>query len=207
MRSSRFLVLGIGGGVIFTAFALISTSVATEDSTRAPSKTSGRRVEEIYIARSFRESREVPTEFCSKSRTGFDDAVSEDHFTFRSISINASDGKMIDNNVRTIGRLRACFGSTNDSKLQNFYAEGSLGAVTFTGKGECLANKADYPEAGITGIRCFLHLSDLPTEYVGGELTTNSIRSRNVLGGVSDPPGYTQPSIATIRLWKRSTES
>ncbi len=114
---------------------------------------------------------------------------------------------MINDNVRTVGKLRACFGSTNDPKLQNFYAEGSLGAVVFTGKGECLANKSDYPEAGITGVRCFLHLGGLTPEYFGGELTTNSIRSRNVVGGVSDPPGYTQPSIATIRLWKRRSES
>jgi hypothetical protein len=27
-----------------------------------------------------------------------------------------------------------------------------------------------------------------------------------VLGGVSDPPGYTQPSIATIRLWRKRPE-
>jgi hypothetical protein len=206
MRSLQVLVLGIVGGVIFAALAHISTSVATEDSTRAPGKTPGSRVEDIYIVRSFRESRDKPTDFCSQSRTGFGDAASEDHFTFRSISIRTSDGKMTDNDVRTIGRLRACFGSTNNPTLQNFYAEGSLGAVTFTGKGECLANQTDYPEAGITGIRCFLHLSGLPPEYVGGELTTNSIRSRNVLGGVSDPPGYTQPSIATIRLWKRRDE-
>jgi hypothetical protein len=85
--------------------------------------------------------------------------------------------------------------------------EGSLGAVTFSGKGECLASKSDYPEAGITGVRCFLHLSGLTPEYLGGELTTNSIRSGNVLGGVSDPPAYTQPSIATIRLRRRRTES
>lgn len=199
-------MLCIRAGVIFAGLAHISTSLATEDPTRAPDKTSGSRVEEIYIARSFRESRGKPTDFCSQSRTGFGDATSEDHYTFRSISTRASDGKMTDNDVRTIGRLRACFGPINNSTLQNFYAEGSLGAVTFTGKGECAANQTDYPEAGITGVRCFLHLSDLSSEYVGGELTTNSVRSRNVLGGVSDPPGYTQPSIATIRLWKRRDE-
>jgi hypothetical protein len=206
MRSLQVLVLSIGGGVIFAALVHIATNVAAEDSTRAPGKTLDSRVEEIYIARSFRESRDKPTDYCSQSRTGFGDATSEDRYTFRSISTRASDGKMTDNDVRTIGRLRACFGPTNNPALQNFYAEGSLGAASFTGKGECLANQADYPEAGITSTRCFLHLSGLPSEYVGGELTTNSVRSRNVLGGVSDPPGYTQPSIATIRLWKRRDE-
>jgi hypothetical protein len=27
--------------------------------------------------------------------------------------------------------------------------------------------------------------------------------SRQAIGGISDPAGYVQPSIATIRLWKR----
>ncbi len=207
MGYSRVLVLGMRRAVIFAALAFISTSGAAADSTRAPPKTSDRRVEEIYIARSLRESRDTPTEFCSKSRAGFDNASSEDHYTFRSIAVRPSDGKLVDDNVRMIGRLRACFGSTDNPQLQNFYAEGVLGGVAFTGRGECLASKADYPEPGITRSRCFLHLDGLPTEYIGGELTTNSIRSRNAVGDLSDPPGYTQPSIATIRLWRHRTES
>jgi hypothetical protein len=199
-------MLGIAGGVMVATLAHISTSSATEDSSVASGKTPGSRVEEIYIARSFRESRDKPTDFCAQSRSGFGVATTEDHFTFRSIAIRASDGKMTDNDVRIIGRIRACFGPTNNPTLQNFYAEGSLGAVIFTGKGECQVNRTDYPEAGITSVRCFLHLSGLPPEYVGGELTTNTIVSRKVLGGESDPPGYTQPSIATIRLWKRRAE-
>jgi hypothetical protein len=207
MRYSRVLMLGISGVLIFTALAFISTTGAADDSTKAPPKTSEHRIEEIYIARSLRESRDTPTEFCSLARAGFDNVSSEDHYTFRSIAVRPSDGKLVDNNVRMIGRLRACFGSTNNPQLQNFYAQGVLGGVAFTGRGECLASKADYPESGITRSRCFLHLDGLPTEYIGGELTTNSIRSRNVVGDQSDPPGYTQPSIATIRLWRRRTES
>lgn len=207
MRYSQVLMLGIRGAVIFTALASISTSGAAEHSAKAPPKMSDRRVEEIYVARSLRESRETPTDFCSKSRAGFENVTSEDHYTFRSIAVRSSDGRLVDDNVRMIGRLRACFGSTDNPQLQNFYAEGVLGGVAFTGRGECLASKADYPESGITRSRCFLHLDGLPTEYIGGELTTNSIRSRNVVGALSDPPGYTQPSIATIRLWRRRTES
>jgi hypothetical protein len=178
--------------------ALLATSLAAETPLSQISP-----VEEIYVARSLRETRAAPTEFCAKSRVGFDNATSEDTYTFRSTRVRASDGRIVDDNVQAIGQLRACFGSTDDPKLLNFYAEGALGSTNFTGRGECLAGKADYPEAGITTSRCFLHLGNLPEEYVGGELTTNSIRSRNVTGAVSDPPGYTQPSIATIRLWKR----
>ena len=188
------------------AASLFTPRVLAEDPNYPPTKTSSSSVEEIYVVRSWRESRDTPTEFCAQSRTGFDKATSEDHYTFRSISIQTSNGQMINNDVRTIGRLRACFGSTADPKLLNFYAEGALADVTFKGQGECLANKSDYPEPGIISTRCFLHLSGLPPQYVGSELTTNSVRSRNPLGGVSDPPGYTQPSIATIRLWKHRPE-
>jgi hypothetical protein len=93
-------------------------------------------VEEIYIARSVRESRNPPTEFCK-------------------------------------------------------------------GLGECRLTKTDFPEKGMSAWRCFLDLSNLPSGYVGGQLTTNTMNSRNTLGMESDPGGYTQPSIATIRLWKK----
>jgi hypothetical protein len=207
MRSSGMIFLGVGVGLMLAAISLISTREAVGDPAQAPGRTNDRRFEDIYVVRSLRESRDSPTEFCARSHSGFDDATSEDRYTFRSISIRVSDGRMMDNDVHSVGRLRACFGNTNDPKLQNFYAEGSLGRITFTGRGECLANKTDYPEAGITGVRCFLDLGGLSAEYIGGELTTNSIRSRKVIGGVSDPPGYTQPSIATIRLWRQRTGS
>ena len=61
----------------------------------------------------------------------------------------------------------------------------------------------NFPEAGITSVRCFLVLSNLPSPYVAGVLTTNTVASRKPLGDESDPPGYTQPSIATIRLWRK----
>jgi hypothetical protein len=204
MRFSR--VVNILVAAIVTASSLTPPSRAAEDPSHAPPKTSASGVEEIYVVRSWRESRDTPTDFCAQSRTNFDKLTSEDHYTFRSISIQTSNGRMIDNDVKTVGRLRACFGSTADPKLQNFYAEGALGDATFKGRGECLIYKDDYPEPGIISLRCFLHFSGLPAPYVAGELTTNSIRSRNVLGGVSDPPGYTQPSIATIRLWRKRPE-
>ena len=203
MRCSR--------GVIILAAAIVAASSLTppsraEDPSHVSSKTSASGVEEIYVVRSWRESRASATEFCAQSQTNFDNITSEDHYSFRSISVQTSNGRVVDNNVKTVGRLRACFGSTADPKLQNFYAEGALGETTFKGRGECLVYKEDYPEPGIVSLRCFLHFSDLPAPYLAGELTTNSIRSRNVLGGVSDPPGYTQPSIATIRLWKQRSE-
>jgi hypothetical protein len=204
MRCSR--VVNILLAAIVAASSFTPPSRAAEDPNHASSKASPSGVEEIYVVRSWRESRETPTDFCDQSHTNFDKLTSEDRYTFRSISIQTSNGQIIDNDVKTVGRLRACFGSTADPQLQNFYAEGALGDATFKGRGECLVYKDDYPEPGIISLRCFLHLSGLPAPYMAGELTTNSIRSRNVLGGVSDPPGYTQPSIATIRLWRKRPE-
>jgi len=166
-------------------------------------QVAGDHVEQIYVVRSLRESRGAPTEFCGEERTRVGKARVEDQFTVQSIAIRGSDGLIIDANVRTVGRLHACFGPTSDPAVSSFYAEGALGSVTFTGRGECRTAKADYPEPGLRVQRCFLDLSDLPSGYVGGQLTSNTINSRKNLGDKSDPPGYTQASIATVRLWKR----
>jgi hypothetical protein len=53
---------------------------------------------------------------------------------------------------------------------------------------------------------CFADLSDPAYKYVGGQLTTNTMGSLKLLGVESDPLGYAQPSIATIRLWKKRAE-
>ena len=86
-------------GVIVAASSFISVTAAAEDPNHASSKTSASGVEEIYVVRSWRESRATPTEFCAQSHTNFDNLTSEDHFTFRSISIQTSNGRMIDNDA------------------------------------------------------------------------------------------------------------
>lgn len=201
MRSLVTLLAATGCALVVGG--LYSTSETEAFQSDRPRRASDSRVEDIYIARSMRESRVTPTAFCAEGRIGFGGPTFEDQYTFRSTATRSSDGLMIDANVQTIGRFHACFGSTPDPKLLSFYAEGALGTVTFTGRGECRTAKEDYPEPGMTVYRCFLELRDLPGGYVGGQLTTNTMGSRNVLGEETDPPGYTQVSIATIRLWKR----
>lgn len=160
-------------------------------------------VEEIYIARSVRESRVAPTEYCTEARTGFKSTI-EDQFTFRSTASRATDGRMIDTNLKTIGSGHGCFGLTADHPATyGFYMELLLGKTALKGIGECLQAKADFPERELTVFRCFLDLSDPLGNYVGGQLTTNTMGSLKLLGVDSDPPGYAQPSIATIRLWKK----
>lgn len=160
-------------------------------------------VEEIYIARSLRESREAPSAFCAPSRTGFGEARTEDRYTFWSVAVRGSDGRITDTRVQQVGDLRACFGPLPEAGGSFFYAEGALGEVAFTGRGDCRGSPEASPEPGMSVTRCFMDLSDLPSEYVGGRLTTNTMGSRATLGDLSDPPGYTQPSIATVRLWRR----
>jgi hypothetical protein len=163
-------------------------------------------VEEIYIGRSVREAHATTlTAYCDQTKIHFT-ATSEDRFTFRSTATRATDGRMVDTNVQTIGDLHACFGPTEDAAISNFYAEGNLGSVAFTGIGECRVVKPNFPEPGLFPLRCFLDLSRLPAGYTAGELTTNSVLSRKVLGTETDPPGYTQASIATIRLWRVQKE-
>ena len=168
----------------------------------SPSKTSAQ-VEDIYVAHAQRESRSAPTAFCDQNRIGFGRALFEDRFTLRSIQTRSADGLVVNADVQTIGNMRVCFGVTADSATLNFHAEGTLAGVAFTGTGECLTVKRDFPERGITVMRCFLDLGILPAGYVGGQLTSNTVLSRVAVGGVSDPEGYTQPSIVTVRLWKQ----
>jgi hypothetical protein len=87
--------------------------------------------------------------------------------------------------------------------VRNFHLELQLGNTALKGIGECRTVKTDFPELGLKVSRCFLELSAPLGRYIGGQLTTNTMVSRKLLGVDSDPPGYTQPSIATIRLWKK----
>lgn len=160
-------------------------------------------LEEIYVARSVRESRIPPTAFCAGTKTGFNSDAFEDRYTLRSIASRASDGRIVDANVSTIGMGHACFGRTPDPAILNFYLELQLGKAMLTGIGNCRVTKSGFPEQGLIVWHCFLSLSDPFGEYVGGQLTSNTITSRKELGLETDPVGYTQSSIAAIRLWKK----
>lgn len=161
-------------------------------------------VEDIYLLRSIREHSEPVAGWCSATRTGFEPfpADAERSFSFWSVRSNPEDGKVVDAKAARVAELRACFGATGERPRQNFYAEIKLGSLSFQGKGECLALMIDVPETGLFPVRCQLVLSGLPAPYVGGLLTTNTMTSKAGYGGDTDPPGYTQASIATIRLWK-----
>jgi hypothetical protein len=181
---------------------LVTGVVVDAQSNRTPQRAASKtQVEEIYVVRSVNESRIAPTDFCAPARTGIADPVAEGRYSFRSISINASDGRVLDTNVKPIGSGHGCFGATAGG-VRKIYGELMIGSKTFKGTGEC-RQKSDFPERGINEFHCSVDLSSPDDQYVAGLLTTSSISSLQDAGLETDPPGYTQSSIATIRVWKK----
>jgi len=194
--------------VSIAAIALIATlcmpvasAPSSKHSSEASPETSS---EDIYILRSIREPAEPTSGGCASSKTGFDPFASDAERTFSFWSISSdSDGHVVNAKVRRVARLRACMGPTSERARQNFYAEIELNGMSFRGSGECTALLLDFPESKLFPVRCQLVLSGLPPPYVGGLLTTNTMTSAAAFGADTEPPGYTQASIATIRLWRK----
>lgn len=164
-------------------------------------------LESIYVLRSIREERAPVADECASSKTGFEPfpTDAERFFSFWSVSAGSEDGKVVDAKRARVAELRGCFGPTQDRARQNFYGEIQLGTIAFRGSGECVALMIDFPEKGLFPVRCHLVLKDLPAPFVGGLLTTNTITSGARFGGDTEPAGYTQASIATIRLWRQKS--
>lgn len=161
-------------------------------------------LEDIYVLRSIREPQAPIAAGCARSITGFEPmaADAERFFSFWSVLSRPEDGRVVDAAAARVAELRGCFGPTEDRARQNFHAEIRLGSLFFHGRGECQALMIDFPEPGLFPVRCQLVLGGLPAPFVGGLLTTSTMTTRASFGGDSDPPGYTQASIATLRLWR-----
>ena len=180
---------------------LVTTVVVNAQSPQTPRRVGSQtQIEEIYVGRSVPESRFAPTEFCAAAKTGVD-AVAEGRYSLRSISINASDGRVLDTNLKPIGNGPGCYGPTVGEN-RKVYAELMIGSKTFIATGEC-HQKSDFPERGINELHYSADLTSPDDQYVGGLMTLSSISSLKDAGLETDPPGYTQSSIATIRVWKK----
>lgn len=197
MKPGSVAVAVLFGVVLLTASTMPSANVVAEAASAA---------EEIYVLRSIREQHEPVDGWCSSARTGFEPfkTDAERFFSFWSVRSQPEDGRIADAKQVRVAELRGCFGATPERARQNFYAEIELGGMSIRGSGECLALMTDFPEPGLFPVRCQLVLKDLPPQFVGGLLTTNTITSSARFGGETQPPGYTQASIATIRLWKKN---
>jgi hypothetical protein len=204
-RVSYVACAGILGAVALSAAVVPDATAAGGNiaSTGTTTADASSPVEDIYVLRSSRQSRlTTPGAFCDGAKIGFPAQI-EDQYSFKAVATRASDGKVVDASQHDAGTLHACFDSVPGIADTNFYAEGVIAGITATGKGKCTIVASEFPEPGITSFRCFLVLSSLSAPYFAGVLTTNTIRSREPLGDRSDPPGYIQPSIATIRVWRK----
>lgn len=192
--------------------AMVVGTLVVGCATQAPATTEQATVgarEEILVLRSVKEESAAKPDWCTPARTGFEplDAsrggfLSEDRYSMWAVTVRPADGRISDAKANKVGELHACFRSTADPKSFGFFTEGRIAGVTFSGNGNCLVLRLDFPEKGIRPVRCFLEIRDLPAPYIGGVLTTNSVTSKAALGDATDPPGYVQSSIATIRLWR-----
>jgi len=161
--------------------------------------------EDIYVLHSVREERIVESSWCTPERAGFAllaGDVLEERFGLWSVRAEPQTGRIADPETSKVGEIRTCTAATLDSSVRNFYAEGKLAELPFTGSGDCRLVQADYPARGLAALRCYLNLGGLPSDYQGGLATSNTLISEAVLGAETDPPGYLQTSVATFRLWK-----
>lgn len=186
-----------------SATLITSSLLGCATPSAAPDRALSNVREEIYVLRSVREERTPSPGWCSQDRAGFAPYASNvDRFSLWSVQVRSSEGRIVNTKSDKAAEVRACFGPTADRAAINFYAEGQIAALSFIANGDCRVVRRDFPEKGIVIQRCALNLRGLPSPYVGGLLTSNTIGSKALLGGDTDPPGYLQSSIATIRLWR-----
>jgi len=194
-NSARRLIAGAALTIVAGSLAVgVASSSSGAPATESP--------EDIYVLRSIRERAQPVANWCSPTKIGFEPFSVDAERSFSFWSVRSEGGKVVDAKSGRVAELRGCFGATPEPARQNFYAEIKLGSLSFHGTGECLALAVDFPEPGLFPVRCQLVLSGLPVPYVGGVLTTNTLTSKAAFSAESNPPGYTQASIATIRLWK-----
>jgi hypothetical protein len=164
---------------------------------RGAALQTGSRVENIYITRNVRTSRTAPTSFCDAA--GFM-ALYEEVYEYHAAETDPS-GVMTFSNAKVLGELRACL-VQSDATTALLYGKGMLNGVTFTTRGSCIFRR-DLPTSGFIVARCSEELTDLPPEYVGGQLVTNALSSSTPVGPNSSPPGYVQSGITIFRLWRK----
>jgi hypothetical protein len=184
------LVVTLGG----CASHLVGDSRA--QSPYAMEVTSG--LEEIYITRTTRtEYIQGTTPACSAAPFS---TSSEQHYEAWSLAVRESDAKVVGTHERSVGEFTACFGPINSDGTFGLYARGINDSVPYTALGACQFMKSKPPAPKLLVLHCSADLSDLPSSYIGGYLTTSSLAPT---GGrnAADVHGYLSTSIITMRLW------
>jgi hypothetical protein len=158
-------------------------------------------LEQIYITRTTRtEYIQGATPACAAAPFP---AASEQHYDTWTLALSAADGRIAKTHERRIGEFMACFGPVAPNGTFALYSRGTHGAMPYTATGECKFMKSKPPAPKLLVLNCSADLSELPSPYVGGYLTTSSLAPS---GGkdARDVRGYLSTSVITMRLWKSS---
>jgi hypothetical protein len=160
-------------------------------------------VEDIFLIRSVRVSvNALPNDVCTPSVTGFGSIVADQNFEFFSVAARQSDGMIVNPEVHKLGTGRGCFGLTADPNVANFYGITNFDTLSSISIGTVNRGPTNFPAPGLTESWVKAQVVSATNGYFGGLFTANSIASLNTFGDETNPPGYVQSSIATLRLWR-----
>lgn len=115
------------------------------------------------------------------------------------------NGEVVLTGHRKVGTAVACAQLTDmtfpEGLSQSFYVRFVLPEGTFTGVGQCVAASNRVPRAGVVLAGCTLKLTEFPSRYMGGFVTSSSIFNPFGL------PGYNTGSYWTLRAFEPERKS
>jgi hypothetical protein len=172
-------------------------------------------VEEVFVYLAVRSNRTPGASDPACDDAGFPVRNRNDS-ELRALSLTPASGRVDRNVGETLGSSVACFSARSETGRTQFFSKMVINGIAATGRGECMQQYSDFPEARVGVQDCWLKLEGLPKGYVGGFVTTSTVATRladaaaaaDCAGGPcgrgleSDPPGYVLPAVVTARLWK-----
>jgi len=196
MITSRKFMMCVAVGVLASCRGEHSGSTQSAAAVSPERATQRANVEEVYVARARFSSPNLPvTSFCDPAQFPADYPVErERNYAYWSMSARSTDGVVVDENVQRLGGHHGCY-SVNKNGMIYAYMTGTFVGIPFTARGTCVFNPERAPYPGVSPYTCSYAFSDLPSGYVGGQVTWN--------GATTDEPGYLTTTIGTIRLWKK----
>jgi hypothetical protein len=115
-----------------------------------------------------------------------------------SIATRASDGMVVQEQLRPVGTERACTQVTFplvEGSTAPFYAQFELADGSYTANGSCRVTSNGIPQAGVVLAGCALRLQARPAGFVGGVAASASVLT---LGTI---PGFETGSFWTLRVY------
>lgn len=114
---------------------------------------------------------------------------------------NASEGRIVNESVRRIGRATACVRITNPAfppgLPQDFYVRFDLAEGAYVARGACTLISNDVPVRGLVLGGCHLRLVEAPSWVAGGAVTSLSVFNPARL------PGFATGSEWTLQAYDR----